>query len=198
MAALLDRIYNMHWVTPDVARSAQPYLGFYGPYLRAHAFRSIINLRGPNPSHSWWRREKRLAGRLGITHFDVRLSSRNIPTRGTLVGLINALEAAPRPVLIKCSGGQDRTSLASALYLLMAGGPAVLKEAQAQCSLWPYLHMPKRGQRWIRLFPVYAAESAGTARLGDWLRENYSPQAFADWLDARGQGSSFRSLQAVR
>jgi protein tyrosine/serine phosphatase len=197
MPAILDRIYNLHWVTPDVARSAQPYLGFYGLHLRAHSIRSVINLRGPNPDHLWWRREKWLCQRLSIAHFDVRLSSRLIPARATLIALMDALETAPRPVLMKCSGGQDRAGLASALYILLAGGPSALKAAQAQCAVWPYLHMPKRNQRWIRRFPVYVTESIGTARVRDWLRESYSPNAFADWLTARGEGSSFRGLQTV-
>ena len=197
MPAILDRLYNLHWITPDVARSAQPYLGFYRMFLRSHSFRSLINLRGANPGHRWWRREKQMSERLGVAHFDVRLSSRRIPARATLIALIEAFEAAPRPVLMKCSGGQDRASFAAALYVLVAGGTPALKEAQAQCALWPYLHMPKRQQRWIRWFPVYAAESAGTMRLGDWLREQYSPNAFADWLSARGEGGSFLAVQTV-
>ena len=197
MPAVLDRLYNLHWITPDVARSAQPYLGFYAAYLRGHSFRSVINLRGANPAHRWWRREKRIAERLGITHYDVRLSSRRIPARATLISLIDALERAPRPVLMKCSGGQDRTGFAAALYVLLAGGVPALRDAQAQCALWPYLHMPKRGQRWIRQFPLYLAERAGTARPGDWLRENYAPEAFAEWLSARGEGGSFHGLQKV-
>jgi hypothetical protein len=197
MAALLDRLYNLYWITPDVARSAQPYLGFYGLYLRSHGFRSVINLRGPNPGHGWWRREKRLAQRLGIAHYDVRLSSRHLPARDTLVDLVEAFERAPRPVLLKCSGGQDRASLAAALYLLVAGGTKAVKEAEGQCAAWPYLHLPKRRQRWIRRFPAYAAESADGLRLEEWIREAYSADGFAAWLMARGEGDSFGTVQTV-
>ena len=61
MAALLDQLYNLHWVTPEVARSAQPYLGFYRAFLRAHGFRAIVNLRGENPTRYWWKSEKSAA-----------------------------------------------------------------------------------------------------------------------------------------
>ena len=197
MAALLDRLYNLHWVTPDVARSAQPYLGFYAPFLRAHGFRGIINLRGPNPAHGWWRREKAMAQRLGLAHFDVRMSSRLLPCRESLATLFEAFEQAPRPVLIKCSGGQDRTGLAAALYVLNIGGPAALPIAEAQLAFWPYLHRAKPRQRWLRSLPAYASESAGTTRLDQWIRRDYAPEQFAHWLEARGESDSYLAIQVV-
>ena len=36
MPVILDRLYHLHWITPEAARSAQPYLGFYTAFLRAH------------------------------------------------------------------------------------------------------------------------------------------------------------------
>jgi len=198
MARILDRLYNLHWVTPEVARSAQPYLGFYAAYLRPHGFRSLLNLRGENPSLPWWRADARAAAKLGMKRYDVRLSSRLIPARESLTALIDALERAPRPLLIKCSGGQDRTGLAAAIYLLHAGGTAALREAEAQIAFWPFLHVAKPRQRWLRHFPRFVAESAKTARISDWLRSDYEPQAFAEWLKARGHRDSFVALQTVK
>jgi hypothetical protein len=193
----LDRLYNLHWVTPDVARSAQPYLGFYGRFVRAHDFRAILNLRGPNPEHGWWGRERAMAARLGIAHFDVRLSSRLLPARESLIALIDAFEAAPRPLLIKCSGGQDRTGMASALYLLNAVGVRALPAATAQFALWPYLHRPKASQHWLRQFPVFAAERTGSGRVSDWIRAGYDPHDFAAWLAERGSADSFLAIQQL-
>jgi hypothetical protein len=197
MAALLDRLYNLHWVTPDIARSAQPYLGFYEAFLRSNGIRGIVNLRGSNPEHGWWQREKRSSDRLGVTRFDVRLSSRLLPANATLTALLDALERAPRPVLLKCSGGQDRAAFASAAYLLVAGGPPALKSAEGQFAAWPFLHLPKPSQRWLREFPAFAVESAGPRRLGEWMRSGYAPEAFADWLTSRGLGGSFLAVQTV-
>jgi protein tyrosine/serine phosphatase len=196
MAALLDRLYNLHWVTPDVARSAQPYLGFYPSFLRAHGFRSIINLRGPNPAHRWWRREKAMAESLGVAHFDVRMSSRLLPCRESLNALFDAFEQAPRPVLIKCSGGQDRTGLAAALYVLNIGGRGALKMAESQLSFWPYLHRAKPRQRWLRALPAYVAEHSEGVRLDQWVRAGYAPERFAEWLQKRGQSDSYLTIQS--
>ena len=198
MSALLDRLYHLHWVTQDVARCAQPYLGFYRGFLRPHGFKSLINLRGENADFRWWRTEKRVALELGIVHFDVKLSSRNLPSRSGLAELFAALHAARTPILLKCSGGQDRTSLAAALYILQAKGPAALQEADNQFAFWPYLHRPKAYQLWLREFPAYAVAEAQGMPLGQWARTRYDPKAFAAFLGAKGLARSFRAFQAER
>lgn len=198
MKAILDRLYNLHWVADGVARSAQPYLGFYRAFLKAHGFRSLINLRGHNPRFSWWHREKRICEELGIRHFDVKLSSRKLPLREVVVSLFEAFDAAPTPMLMKCSGGQDRTSLAAALYLLHKKGASALHEAQAQFAMWPYLHLPVRHQTWLKLFPQFAVEDARGGSLQEWARTRYGPQSFAAWLEARGAADTYRGIQGMR
>lgn len=196
MSLMLDRLYHLHWVTPEVARSAQPYLGFYAGFLRPHGFSSLINLRGENADFRWWQTEKRVTDALGIVHFDVKLSSRNLPSRSGLAALFDAFEAAKPPILLKCSGGQDRTGLAAALYLLQREGAAALAKAADQFAFWPYLHRPKAYQLWLRQFPDYAAREAQGAPLADWVRNRYDPKAFAAWLAAKGLPKSFRAFQA--
>src|SRR4029453_14933222 len=107
MSLILDRLYHLHWVTSDVARSAQPYLGFYSAFLAPHGFKSLINLRGENADFRWWTTKKGGASGPGIVHFDVKLSSRNLPSRSGLAALFDAFAHAQRPLLLKCSGGQD-------------------------------------------------------------------------------------------
>jgi hypothetical protein len=196
MSWILDRLYHLHWVTDDVARSAQPYLGFYSAFLAPHRFKSLINLRGENPEFGWWKAEKRVTSELNIRHFDVKLSSRNLPSRSGLSVLFDAFDSAERPLLLKCSGGQDRTGLAAALYLIQFKGTAALAEAEAQLAAWPYLHFPKTHQLWLRQFPDYAAAQAGAVRLGQWVRSGYDPRHFAQWLAGRGLEGSYRALQA--
>lgn len=195
MSRILDRLYHLHWVTPEVARCAQPYLGFHSSFLAPHGFKSLINLRGENADFRWWTTEKRVASVLKIAHFDVRLSSRNLPSRSGLAALFDAFAAAERPLLLKCSGGQDRTGLAASLYLLQSKGPGALNQAEAQLASWPYLHFPKRYQLWLRYFPGYANAQAGAA-LGAWARGGYDPHHFAEWLAEKGLKGSYRSFQA--
>ena len=196
MSVVLDRLYHLHWVTPEVARCAQPYLGMYSAFLRPHHLNSLVNLRGENADFRWWRHEKEVAETLGIAHFDAKLSSRNVPSRSGMTTLFDVFDAAKPPILFKCSGGQDRTSLAVALYLLEKRGASVLPLAQAQFAFWPYLHRPKSYQRWLKEFPAYALAQAQGAPLGDWVRTSYDPQAFAAWLETKGLAGSYRAFQA--
>jgi len=195
MRPLADILYNFHWIVPGrAARAAQAYAGFLRPFLERRGIASVINLRGPNPAWRWWHYEKRVCAKLGIRHFDVMLSSRRLPTRQMLVNLIAAFDAAPLPVLLKCSGGQDRTSFAAALYLLHAKGWGAMEEARAQFARWPYLHLPKSHQRWLKLFVAYAQEQASGRAIGEWIAQSYTPEALKAWLEARGMSNAFRGL----
>jgi hypothetical protein len=195
MRALGDILYNFHWIVPgNAARAAQAYAGLLGPFLARHGIAAVINLRGPNPSWRWWHYEKRVCTKRGISHFDAMLSSKRLPTRRMLTDLIAAFDAAPAPLLLKCSGGQDRTSFAAALYLLHTNGWGAIEEARAQFARWPYLHLPKAHQRWLKSFPDYAQQEAAGRPLGDWIAQGYAPEKLKAWLDAQGMGDAFRGL----
>lgn len=195
MRSLADTFYNFHWVEKgELARSAQAYVGFLGPFLRKHRIRSVVNLRGPNPRFRWWRYEKRICSKLGIAHVDIPLNSRNLPSRAMLLHILQSIDAAEKPVLVKCSGGQDRTSFAIAIYLVHRHGWAGMAKALEQFGRWPYLHMPKRQQRWLKLFLRYAQENAHGKPLLAWIEEDYTRENLRDWLNGIGMSDSFRNL----
>lgn len=195
MRSLPDLLYNFHWIEKDqAARSSQAYAGFLRPFLVGRGIRAVINLRGSNPDFRWWRYETAECARVGIVHRDVKLNSRQLPTRAMLVDLLDAFDAVPRPFLVKCSGGQDRTSFAAALYILATEGWAAMPEACAQFSSWPHLHWPQRHQRWLALFPRFACEEADGAPLRTWSTRVYSPERFKDWLVAQGASDTFRKI----
>jgi protein tyrosine/serine phosphatase len=148
MRKLLNLLYNFHWIVPgEAARSAQPYLGFLGGFLRANRVKGVINLRGRHPNFGWWKYETETCARLGIAHIDAMMDSRRLPLKEMLVALIDAFDAAPRPFVIKCSGGQDRTSFAAALYTVHRDGWDATEQASKQFAQFPYLHFPKDNQR---------------------------------------------------
>jgi hypothetical protein len=196
---ILDLPYNFHWIEQDrAARASQAYAGFLRAFLQSHGIRAIVNLRGRNPHHAWWRYETRTCNAAGIAHRDVKLNSRQLPSRAMLLDLIDALDAVPRPFLLKCSGGQDRTSFAAAIYLLHSGGWKSLAAAQQQFARWPYLHLPRRQQRWLQLFPAFACEGSRGEPLRYWIANEYDARAFGAWLAARGDAQSFRGLYGVK
>ena len=190
-----DILYNFHWVVPgEAARAMQAWAGRLKPFLKKRGIRAIINLRGRNDDLNWWQKETREASELGIAHLDAMLDSRKLPTRAMLVTLIESFDTAPRPFLLKCSGGQDRTSFAAALYLIHRDGWGAKDVALAQFARFPYLHFPKTQQRWLRLFPDFAQQDSGGAPLAGWIAQSYTPEKLKAWLDAKGMEGSYAAI----
>ncbi len=190
-----DILYNFHWVVPgEAARAMQAWAGGVRPFLKKRGIRAIINLRGRNDDLGWWKKETADARALGIAHLDAMLDSRKLPTRDMLVTLIESFDTAPRPFLLKCSGGQDRTSFAAALYLIHRDGWGAMDAAMAQFARFPYLHFPKTQQRWLKQFPEFAREDSGGAPIAQWIAQSYTPEKLKTWLDTKGMGGSYAAI----
>jgi hypothetical protein len=195
MRPILNVLYNCHWVIPgEAARSAQPYIGFWEHHLRSNGIRGLINLRGVHPTWNWWQKEELCCRKLGIAHINISLNSRMLPTKAQLLELLDAFDRVPRSFMIKCSGGQDRTSFASALFLLHNNGWVAFQAAEQQFCSIPYLHVPRADQKWARQFLDYAQADAGNVCLAHWIRSQYDPLQFQQWLFDHGLGRSFRGL----
>jgi protein tyrosine/serine phosphatase len=198
MRNLGDILYNFHWVVPgEASRAMQAWAGRLGPFLRRRGVRAIINLRGRNEDIGWWKKETAIAQQGGIAHLDAMLDSRKLPTREMLVRLIECFDTAPRPFMLKCSGGQDRTSLAAALYLIHRDGWSALAAAHAQFARFPYLHFPKRHQRWLKAFVDFAHEDSRGLPLQQWIAQRYSPQILKAWLDGHGLSDGYVDIFTV-
>ncbi len=188
MRSIGDILYNFHWVMPGEASRAAQAWGprGVGPFLEKRGIKAVINLRGRNDDLSWWKNETAAAGARGIAHLDAMLDSRKLPTKAMLIRLIQCFDEAPKPFMLKCSGGQDRTSFASALYLIHAKGWQAYDLAAAQYARFPYLHFPKKHQRWLRPFLDFAREEARGMTLSSWITNHYEPASLKAWLAAHG------------
>jgi hypothetical protein len=195
MRKVLKLIYNFHWIAAgEAARSAQAVMGGLSTLLASQKIRGVINLRGRNPGYGWWRYETRICMEMGIVHVDAMLDSRKLPTRAMLNDLLSAFDTTPKPFLIKCSGGQDRTGFAAALYLLHRRGWTAQGDARKQFARWPYLHFPKTHQRWLLPFFDYARTQAAGLGIAQWIDAQYDPHRFAQWLDANGYADTYKEV----
>ena len=126
---------NYHVVVPgEVYRAAQPSAKDIDAYQQGYGIRSIINLRGASTGQAWYDDEVAEAARRGIVHIDFRMSSSKLQTPERLEKLIALLKDAPKPLLIHCAWGADRTGLAAALYLADVDR-APEAEAEGQLSI---------------------------------------------------------------
>ena len=111
-------IQNVHEVVPGkVYRSAQLSPERLTQLIDAHGLRSVLNLRGASPGEPWYDDERRTAHANGLTHYDFALSSKRDVSPEQADALIRVMRELPKPMLIHCWAGADRTGLASALYL---------------------------------------------------------------------------------
>ena len=77
---------------------------------------TIINLRGENIGKDWYDKERELANSYGVLMIDIPMSSKRIPHSKDLIALLDAFRNSPRPILVHCAGGADRTGEALAIY----------------------------------------------------------------------------------
>lgn len=132
---------NLHAVVPGKCyRSAQPTPAFLLNIQRTHGIRSIVNLRDENEDESWYQQEKHAAQQLGLELINTGLGSKEQPPEEDFYRFVQAMKDAPEPILIHCASGNDRTSLAAAVYLLMRTDTPI-SEARGQLSL-RYGHIP--------------------------------------------------------
>ncbi len=169
---------NFHAVVPgELYRSAQLSGSHLERHVQAEGIRTVVNLRGPNPGSAWYDDEVRTCERLNVTHIDVRMSARELPPPAEAAALLAALHDAPRPLLVHCKNGADRSGLASAAYLIAEHGVDAATAASDQLHIW-YGHMPVGATRAMdRFFALFeSAKTKGT--LAAWVDSEY-PSALA-------------------
>lgn len=126
---------NFHEVVAgQLYRSNQPSNEELVRYTKDHGIKTVINLRGPNESQAWYRGEVETARELGLKHIDFGMSASQELNMDQVNQLVAIMRDAPKPILIDCKAGADRTGLATALYLSRVARLGE-KEAESQLSV---------------------------------------------------------------
>ena len=163
---------NIHPVIPgQVYRSAQLTPTRLAELIKSKKIKSVINLRGANPERHWYEAELATTRRLGVRYYNVRMHAYRLPKPATLRKLVLVLQAAPRPLVIHCEGGADRTGLASAVVLLLNNKS--FTKARSEVSAWYFAYSPKSVGRLV--LPFYRR----------WLKQHgfhSTRQHFLEWV----------------
>ncbi len=133
--------HNFHTVVDGrLYRSGQMSSGALAVTIKKYGIRSVVNLRGKNPEVEWYRAETNTTQQLGVAHLDFTLSARYEVSEVEIERILGVIGGVPKPVLIHCNGGADRTALITAAYLFrMEGVPA--SRAAHQLTMF-YGHIP--------------------------------------------------------
>jgi protein tyrosine/serine phosphatase len=91
-------------------------------YLKEYRIRSVLNLRGRNSGADWYEDEIAVCKRLSVRHYDLAMNSTGAPDPDVFDRLMAIFSEAPRPILIHCRSGSDRSGLAAALWKVVVDG----------------------------------------------------------------------------
>ncbi|HEV8062302.1 MAG TPA: dual specificity protein phosphatase family protein [Gemmataceae bacterium] len=167
---------NFHEVLPGLLyRSGQLSPAHLRARVESKGIRTIINLRGPNPQEKWYREEIASCQSNGLVHIDLPIDS-GFPTNDEMREMMQAFETCPKPVLIHCQSGIDRTGIASALACLLLDENSSPELAMEQLT-WQYGCLPGRKSRKDKRDFLIAYES--------WLNDQHlahSCRYFRGWL----------------
>jgi protein tyrosine phosphatase (PTP) superfamily phosphohydrolase (DUF442 family) len=150
----LQIVGNVHVVEDGALyRSAQLNEGKLADVIAAYGIKSVINLRGDNSGSWWYDDEVKVTAARGASHFDVRMTALRDTDDATVTQLMETMRTAPRPMLIHCESGSDRTGLAAALYeRFVKERPA---DAAAGQISFRYGHFPWLGNRTVAMDRTY-------------------------------------------
>lgn len=191
---LTDHGILRHWwwnwaeIAPGVFRSNQPSPRRLA-WMKVRGIDTVLCLRAVVPT-SPILFEQEACEALGIAFRDVSgLASRELPTRETLIRLEQALRDAPRPFVMHCKSGADRSGLAAALFLILVEGRPV-EEAQEQMSLrYAHLERSRAGVLGHILRHYLDTRDAHGMAFRQWMHEVYTPEdvaaSFAQWRARR-------------
>lgn len=109
---------NFHPVSESrLYRSGQLTGTLLAQVIEQYHIRSILNLRGKNAGSRWYQEETQVAAARDVVHYDYGISANRELDDPDIRDILVVIRLAPKPLLIHCKSGSDRTGLIAALYL---------------------------------------------------------------------------------
>jgi len=173
---IIRLLYRNRWRLGAKAwRSSQPAPADIRWFARRGG-RTVVNLRGQSEFGSYALAREAIDA-AGLTYRELKVHSRELPARETLLGLPAFFDGLEYPALFHCKSGADRAGLVSALYLLLHEDRP-LAEARAQLGLkFGHVRQARTGVLDHMLDTYAAAHAANGVSFLDWVRADYDPAA---------------------
>ena len=175
---------NAHWISEELVRANQPW-PFQVKAWRDRGIRTIVNLRHGVDAHHVL--EEEACERYGVEHTYFVVFSREVPSRGQVLGAKQLFDEIEYPAMMHCKSGADRAGLAAGLFVLFQGGTA--RDALKQLSLrFGHIRQARTGIL-DAFFHHYAREAEGQKPFLDWVREDYDEATLRRDFHANGLAS---------
>lgn len=188
----LLRLVHPNWaeIAPAIYRSAQPTPGQLRTAVRRHGIKTVVNLRAERNCGAFVLEEEACA-ELGVALVNVRVRSRDVPSKELIWTLERVFAEVEKPVLMHCKSGADRTGIAGALYLLLVEGRSVDEATKQLSKRYGHIRQAKTGVL-DYVFERYLQDHATQPRsFRAWVSEVYDPGAVKRDFLARWRGRWF-------
>ncbi len=159
-------------IDQQIYRSAQLSTSELETFTARYHIRTIVSLLGPEKGNPSFDNEKKFAQKHHLQMLNIAFASHELPPQNHLTQLITALSTLPKPILLHCFRGSDRSGMASAIALILFKD-APLKMAERQCS-WRFGVVPYTDSIGVLFFDRYE----------QWLKttgKSHSQAVFLDW-----------------
>ncbi len=169
---LRARFSNFHWIEPgQMARANQPSPEKLTAYA-AMGIKTILNLRGVSDT-GYYLLEREACAKHGMDLVDVRMHSREPPSRAQVLRAKEIFETIRYPALMHCKSGADRAGVMAVLYKHFKMGRSIA-EATEQLSI-KYLHVRQGKTGMIDFFfQTYLEETKESGKpFRQWVEEDY-------------------------
>jgi len=160
-------------------RSAQLSPAALQRHVHESGIKTVINLRGESKS-AWHQDESSMLQSMNVSMVSIGLDTERLPQPERLARLIDCLQTAPRPLLLHCNHGVDRTGIAAVLFKRIVKDEPLETAIAAENSILTGHIATAQNNAGERFFDLY--RNSGTVlSLEAWSRTEY-PRIHADLL----------------
>lgn len=140
-ASVVRLTKNFYEVDPGkFYRSAQLYPDELEEVVKKYGIKTVISLRGAPQNSYWVPGQIETLKKLNVDFVPISWTSHYFPHKEDLQAFIKTLKDSPRPILVHCRSGADRTGEASAIYEIEFMGKPKEKAIEDQLS-FKYWHL---------------------------------------------------------
>lgn len=173
---------NFHTVVEgQVYRSARPNAARLHEWVNKYGIKTVIDLEGEDDRDVYGKENRLEMAELGVEEIELKLASGRLPTSQQVREIIEVLETKPRPILIHCRVGAERTGLGSVIAAMAVGGQDY-KTARKQLSA-QYLHVyhgADRAEGVVDEYEKYCSshglDTAGWEQFRKWAMTEYGTE----------------------
>lgn len=152
------KFYRSAQLTPDELQEA----------IDIYDIKTVISLRGGSPDSYWFNDEVSVLNKNAVQFHPINLSMDSFPSKENLNEILRLFRESPKPILVHCRSGTDRTGMVSALYQIEEMGKSK-EEALKQLS-FKYWYVEAFHPAMTEFIRVYDGN--------EWAKSRYQPCSY--------------------